>query len=71
MKVQADRAAKDAEAWLTTVSGWPIAPRKTEDIGGDKWDATVLNAQKAIGRFGTPALKEYLQASAAAAITPK
>ena len=61
--IQQQRAQGQGEAFAKTVSGWADTAKKDADMGGDKWDGTVRDAQRAINRLGTPALKEYLNAS--------
>jgi hypothetical protein len=63
IKVQQDRMQKQGETWNNTVQKWVDDAKADKEIGGDKWDATVKNAQRAVNTLGTPALKEYLQAS--------
>jgi hypothetical protein len=62
-KIIQDRATKANESWAETVSKWVDDAKADKDIGGDKWDATVAAAQRAVDKLGTPALKEYLNAS--------
>lgn len=54
------KATKAAEAWAATVSGWADTAKADPEIGGVKWDQTVKDAHRAIGQFGSPALREYL-----------
>jgi len=54
------KATKAAEAWAETVSGWADTAKADPEIGGAKWDQTVKDAHRAIGQFGSPALREYL-----------
>lgn len=61
--IQQARMGKQAEGFAQTVAGWADAAKKDAEIGGDKWDASVQAAQRAVNRLGTPALKEYLNAS--------
>lgn len=63
IKVQQDRAAKQAEAWSETVAKWVDDAKADKEIGGAKWDGTVSNAQRAVKTLGTPALAEYLNAT--------
>ncbi len=42
---------------------WADDAKADKEIGGDKWTGTVSDAQRAINKLGTPALKEYLNAS--------
>lgn len=46
-----------------TPDKWVDTAKADKDIGGAKWDTTVVTARRAIDRLGTPALKEYLEAS--------
>lgn len=63
--IAAQQAAnvKAAEAWATTLNGWVETAKADPEIGGAKWDATVKNATRAIGKFGSPELREYLEHS--------
>lgn len=61
--IQQGRAAKQTEGFAKTVEGWVDTAKKDAEIGGDKWDGTVQAATRAVNRLGTPALKEYLNAS--------
>lgn len=61
--IQAARMAKQGETFALTTAGWVDQAKKDAEIGGDKWDASVQAAQRAVNRLGTPALKEYLNAS--------
>lgn len=63
IKIETARGAKRLEDWGKTVSGWADTAKKDPDIGGDKWDGTTKAAQKAVNSLGTPALREYLNAS--------
>lgn len=60
---QQARATKQAEGWAGTVQKWADDAKADKEIGGDKWDSTVKSAQRAVNSLGTPALKEYLEAS--------
>lgn len=51
--------ARSAE-YAATVSGWIDQAKKDDEIGGGKWDRTASEASKVIDKFGTPALKAYL-----------
>ncbi len=46
--------------WGETVAGWAETASKDKEMGGDKWDATKANAQKAVDKLGTPELKKYM-----------
>lgn len=63
IKVQTARETKKREEWGNTVQKWADDAKADKDIGGDKWDATVASSRRAVNALGTPALKEYLQAS--------
>lgn len=61
---QTARQTAQAEAWAKTVGeDWPKQAKDDPEIGGAKWDATASNAVRAVKTLGTPALKEYLDAS--------
>lgn len=61
--IQQQRAASQSEGFAKVVEGWANDAKKDPEIGGAKWDASVAAAQRAVNRLGTPALKEYLNAS--------
>ena len=61
--IQQERASKQSEGFGKVVTGWADAAKKDPDMGGDKWGATVQASQRAVNALGTPALKEYLNAS--------
>lgn len=63
ISIQTDRAKKLGDDWATRVSGWADEAKADKDIGGDKWDGTVKSATRAVNALGTPALKEYLEAT--------
>ncbi|HPA91874.1 MAG TPA: hypothetical protein PLN35_19130 [Quisquiliibacterium sp.] len=42
---------------------WPEAIKNDPEMGGEKYEATVRNAQKVMAKFASPALKEALTAS--------
>ena len=62
-KLQQGRAEKQMEGFGKVVSGWAETAKKDPEIGGDKWAGSVQAAQRAVNTLGTPALKEYLEAS--------
>lgn len=62
-EIQKGRAEKQGQTWAETISGWADTAKKDPEIGGAKWDGTVSDATRAINKLGTPALKEYLNAS--------
>lgn len=57
------KEAKRGEAWAQTINKWADDAKADNEIGGTKWDGTVSNARRAVERFGTPELREYLNAS--------
>lgn len=61
--IQQARAAAQSEGFAQIIDGWAATAKKDPEIGGDKWDVSVQAAQRAVNRLGTPALKEYLNAS--------
>ncbi len=61
--IQQARAGKQSDDFGKIVEGWADTAKKDPEIGGDKWDGSVLAARRAVDRLGTPALKEYLNAS--------
>jgi hypothetical protein len=63
IKIQGEREKKRLEDWGNTINGWVDTAKKDPEIGGDKWDDTVRDAQRFADVMGTPALKEYLNAS--------
>ncbi len=63
ISIQQGRMEKQSETFATMVSGWADTAKKDPEIGGDKWDASVQAAQRAVNHLGTPALKDYLNAS--------
>jgi len=56
---KAEFDARSSE-YAATVSGWIDQAKTDDEIGGGKWDRTASEASKVIDRFGTPALKAYL-----------
>jgi hypothetical protein len=63
VKTLQDRASKQAEGWAKTIGKWADDAKADKDIGGDNWDGTVASATRAVNKLGTPALKEFLNAS--------
>lgn len=63
VEAQQAKVEKQGEAWSNTVTKWADDAKADKEIGGDKWDSTVAASQRAIKQFGTPALREYLNAS--------
>jgi hypothetical protein len=60
---QTERAKAQGETWANTVTGWVDAAKNDPEIGGPKWDASVSDARRAVNTLGTPALRDYLEAS--------
>lgn len=54
---------QQAEAWQKTTEQWAADVKADKEIGGDKLTASIGVAQRALETFGTPDLKEYLNAS--------
>lgn len=54
---------QQAEAWQKTTEQWAADVKADKEIGGDKLTANIGVAQRALETFGTPDLKEYLNAS--------
>lgn len=50
-------------AWREQVEGWGNEIRTDKDLGGEKLQASVNIAQKALARFGTPELVDFLESS--------
>jgi len=61
--IQQKRAADQSKGWGETVAKWADDAKADNEIGGDKWDATVKTSRRAVDTLGTPALKEYLEAT--------
>lgn len=62
---QSKRAEAQADTWAQTITGWVDTAKADPEIGGAKWDSTVKTASGVVGKFGSPELKEYLNASGA------
>ncbi|MGM8406559.1 peptidase [Enterobacter hormaechei subsp. steigerwaltii] len=54
---------QQAEAWQKTTEQWAADVKADKEIGGDKLTANLSAAQRALDQFGTPELKEYLNAT--------
>lgn len=54
---------RQAEAWQKQTEGWAESVKADKEIGGDKLTANLSAAQRALDQFGTPELKEYLNAT--------
>lgn len=62
---QASKAEAQAQGWAKTVSDWVDQAKADPEMGGAKWDGTVKTASGLVGKFGTPELKEFFNASGA------
>lgn len=60
---QQAKAEKQGATWAKTIGDWADTAKADPDIGGTKWDGTVSASRRAVDTLGTPALKEYLNAS--------
>lgn len=56
-------AAAQAAAFEKVQTEWVAKAKADPEIGGDKFDANLAVAMKAMDRFGSPALKTYLNES--------
>ncbi|KFB89620.1 peptidase [Serratia grimesii] len=54
---------QQAEAWSKQIAEWGEQVKADKEIGGDKFNASVGAAQRALDQFGNPELREYLNAS--------
>lgn len=54
---------QQAEAWSKQIAEWGEQVKADKEIGGDKFNASVGLAQRALDQFGNPELREYLNAS--------
>ena len=54
---------QQAEARSKQVSDWGEQVKADKEIGGDKFNASVGAAQRALDQFGNTELREYLNAS--------
>ncbi|MBH3138811.1 peptidase [Serratia marcescens] len=54
---------QQADAWSKQVSDWGEQVKADKEIGGDKFNASVGAAQRALDQFGNTELREYLNAS--------
>lgn len=53
-------AAAQAAAFEKVQTEWVATAKADPELGGDKFDANLAVAKKAMDRFGSPALKTYL-----------
>jgi len=63
IEAQSKSMEASAEKWGETVSNWIEEAKSDKEIGGVKWDETVTTGRLAVEKFGTPALREYLNSS--------
>lgn len=54
---------QDDKAWAERQAGWKQSARSDKEFGGEKYDANVAIAKKAVVRFSSPGLKELLDAT--------
>ena len=54
---------RQTEAWQAQTEEWAAKVKADKEIGGDKLTANIGVAQRALDQFGTPELKEYLNAT--------
>jgi len=57
------RAENQGKVWGERVQKWADDAKADKTMGGDNWNGTVNDAQRAIAKLGTPELKEYLNSS--------
>lgn len=51
--------AEQAKAWTSTNEGWVSSSKSDKEFGGDKFDASLVEAKSVIGKFGN---KEFTEA---------
>ncbi|MFS2179026.1 hypothetical protein ACCC98_24280 [Rhizobium pisi] len=61
--IQAGRAEARGKVWGETISKWADDAKADAEIGGRRWDGTVRDSRRFVNTMGTPALREYLEAS--------
>lgn len=61
--IGAKMAQRQAEAHVRTVEGWIGEIKADKDFGGDKFDANMAVSRKALETFGSPELKDMLNAT--------
>ena len=54
---------RQTEAWQAQTEEWAATVKADKEIGGDKLTTNIGVAQRALDQFGTPELKEYLNAT--------
>lgn len=62
-KILAGVQKRQAEAWQAQTEQWAADVKADKEIGGDKLTANLSAGQRALDQFGTPELKEYLNAT--------
>lgn len=63
IEIQTKRGETRMKDWGETLTKWVADAKADKEIGGDKFDTSVSNAHRFLGKFGTPELREYLNAS--------
>lgn len=65
--IQVEQTSAQAEdmkaAFDKQMNDWAAQAKADPELGGDKFDATVTTAQKAMQQFGTPELRTFLNES--------
>lgn len=61
--IGAQMVQRQQEAHAQTVSTWIEQVKTDKEIGGDKFDATLATSRAAMETFGTPELKDVLNAT--------
>lgn len=62
-KILAGVQQRQADAWQETTEQWAADVKADKEIGGDRLTENLSAAQRALDQFGTPELKEYLNAT--------
>jgi len=65
IKAETARMGSQSEAFGEIQESWVKEAKNDKEIGGDKWDETLMHAKRAVGQFSTPALLDYLNVSGA------
>jgi len=65
IKAQSGRMQGQGESFTEITQGWIEEAKADKEIGGDKWEATVSTARRAVEQFGTGQLRDYLTQSGA------
>lgn len=65
IEAQTAKAEAATKRWGETITGWLDSAKNDPDMGGAKWDDTARDASSVVRRFGTPELRDYLEASGA------